>query len=210
MDDDDIGNGTLLLLLLNRQIRLGPRCLLREEVSYFGEMEGRMAEKRMIIIIVDALAVGSSLSSMCRSGNVEHMEKKRMLPLLLPPRDSASGIVDDGSNGDGDDDDNGIARSKGGIVARTTMAVTARVTATAKVTVTATATAVTMAMPQGVEREISRALTMMTAIMPWWRSPIARTIISTALLLPHPVDIIIIIIVIVRLASIAVGDHWSF
>ena len=128
---------------------------MRKEVSYFREMEGRMAEKRMIVIIVDALAVGSSSSSTRGSGNVEHMEKKRMLPLLLPARDSASGIVDDGSNGDGDDDDNGIARSKGGIVARTTMAVTARATATAKVTVTATATAVTMAMPQGVEREIS-------------------------------------------------------
>jgi len=31
------------------------------------------------------------------------------LPLLLPPRDGASGVVDDGSDGDGDNDDDGVA-----------------------------------------------------------------------------------------------------
>ena len=40
-----------------------------------------------------------------------------MLPLLLPPRVGASGIVDDGGDGDGDGDDDGIAWSEGGIVA---------------------------------------------------------------------------------------------
>ena len=42
---------------------------------------------------------------------------KRMLPLLLPLRNGASGVVDDGIDGDGNDNDDGIARSKGGIVA---------------------------------------------------------------------------------------------
>jgi len=49
-----------------------------------------------------------------RSGDVGHMEKKRTLPLLLPPCDSVSGVVDDGGDGDGDYDNDGIARSKGG------------------------------------------------------------------------------------------------
>jgi len=44
-------------------------------------------------------------------------KKKRTLPLLLPPRDGAEGVVDDGGDGDGNDGDDGVARSKGGVVA---------------------------------------------------------------------------------------------
>ena len=76
----------------------------REEVSYFGEMAGRIAEKRTIIVIADASAVGLSQAEAATSGI---WKKKRTLPLLLPPRDDALGVVDDGSDGNGDEDDAG-------------------------------------------------------------------------------------------------------
>jgi hypothetical protein len=127
MMDNDKDNGTLLLLLLKRRLQLCPGCLSREEVLYFGEMAGRMAEKRTIVIVTDALAVGSSLSTR-KSCDVGHMKEEEDAPnpppsyvyasssSISPPplRDGASDAVDDG--GEGDDDD-GVARSKRGIVA---------------------------------------------------------------------------------------------
>ena len=59
-------------------------------------------------------AVGSLRTEAVTSGI---WKKKRTLPLILPPCDGASGIIDDGGDGDGDEDDDGIARSEGGIVA---------------------------------------------------------------------------------------------
>ncbi len=91
-----------------------PGCLSRKEVSHFGEMAGRIAEKRMIVVVADASAVGSSRAEAATLGI---WKKKRTLPLLLPPRDGAEGVVDDGGDSDGDDDDDGVARSEGGIVA---------------------------------------------------------------------------------------------
>ncbi len=85
-----------------------------EEMSHFGEMAGRIAEKRTIIVIADASAVGLSQAEAATSGI---WKKKRTLPLLLPPRDGAEGDVDDGGDGDGNDGNDGVARSKGGVVA---------------------------------------------------------------------------------------------
>jgi len=84
--------------------------LSHEEVSYFGEMAGRIAEKRTIVVVTDALAVGSSRAEAATSGI---WKKKKMLPLLLPPRDGALSVPD----GNGDDNNDGIVRSEGGIVA---------------------------------------------------------------------------------------------
>jgi hypothetical protein len=68
--------------------------LSREEVSHFREMAGRIAEKRMIVVVADASAVGSSRTEAAALGI---WKKKRTLPLLLPPRE---GVVDDGGDSD--------------------------------------------------------------------------------------------------------------
>jgi len=68
----------------------------------------------MIVVVADASAVGLSRAEAATSGI---WKKKRALPLLLPPCNGASGVVDDGGDGDGDNDNDGITRSEGGIVA---------------------------------------------------------------------------------------------
>ena len=84
-------------------------------MSHFGEMAGRIAEKRTIFVVADASVVGSLRAETATSGI---WKKKRTLTLLLPPRDGPSGVVDDGGDGDGngEEDDDGVARSEGGTV----------------------------------------------------------------------------------------------